>query len=94
VKCPKCVEEGKKSKIQIGATRRTAMGVHKYYDEDGNFHLHDPNTSTTFCTCSNGHNFQIEEKDFCPLCGTGSESLEYSLDGKKMVLFRIRTEVK
>lgn len=55
MKCPECEKEGKKSCVYIGGTFVTLMSVFSYYDEDGNHHTHNPNTSTTNYSCSNGH---------------------------------------
>jgi len=55
MKCPQCQQEGKKSIITIGFSTTTLMSTHAYYDEDGKYHFHNPNITTTEYSCSNGH---------------------------------------
>jgi len=56
MKCPKCVAEGKRSKVYIGVSTSTLVFAAAYYDEDGNFvQPPDPNTHTTQYECTNGH---------------------------------------
>ena len=59
MKCPKCEEEGKRSKVYVGGSSSTLLGWTPYYDEDGNYHNNDPNRITTNYSCSEGHNFMI-----------------------------------
>jgi hypothetical protein len=66
--CPKCKEEGKRSTVQPGFSSTTAMGYAPYYDEEGRFHRHDPNVTTTEYTCSNGHTWKDKTKPSCH-CG-------------------------
>jgi hypothetical protein len=56
--CPECQKEGQRSKVYIGATSVTLMAVHRYYDEDGDLHVDDPNKMTTTYSCSNGHQWR------------------------------------
>ena len=56
--CPGCKEQGLKSKIYVGASTTTLLGFTPFYDEEGNYHCHDPNTITTSYSCSNGHRWQ------------------------------------
>jgi hypothetical protein len=55
MRCPECVNEGKKSKVYIGNTEATLLFFYPYYDEDGKFHMNDPNQYTTNYRCNNGH---------------------------------------
>lgn len=58
MKCPKCVEEGKKSTVQPGVSSCTLMSYSGYYNKEGTYvNVPDPNTHYTDCTCSNGHKF-------------------------------------
>lgn len=57
MKCEKCVEQGLRSTIHIGASTSTLIAVSSYYDEDGNYRLDDPNVTTTGYSCSNGHHW-------------------------------------
>jgi hypothetical protein len=54
MKCPRCVEQGLRSKIYPGASMSTGMASNPYFDEDGNYHNDDPNIRTSYC-CSEGH---------------------------------------
>ena len=66
MKCPKCLEENKKSTVQINNTMSTDVYNTPYYDEDGIYHHHDTNIYTTHCRCSNNHEFVINERRACP----------------------------
>lgn len=66
--CPECKEQGLKSKVYIGASTATLMGVTRFYDGEGNHHCHDPNTTTTSYVCTNGHMWQGRSQDKC-WCG-------------------------
>ncbi len=71
MKCPFCEQEGKKSKVTIGPGGSTLMGYSVFYDEDGQFHNHDPNTHSVQYACSNGHRFVDKEIRGCPSCNYG-----------------------
>lgn len=66
MKCPKCVEEGKKSTLHGGHGMVTALYCPSYYDEEGVYHHHDMNTTTSSYHCSNGHKMIIRTKPSCP----------------------------
>ena len=67
VKCQECVDSGQRSKVYGGdICSRTLMGYHSYYDEDGARHSHDPNISSYFFRCSNGHTWQKKVTTPCP----------------------------
>lgn len=66
MKCPVCVKLGMKSTLQGGPGTVTAMYCPPYYDEDGNYHNHDNNTTTSGFKCSNGHSFVTEGHGACP----------------------------
>ena len=59
MKCPQCVEEGKRSRVVPGMSARTCMyALPGYYDEDGKWVPgKDPNTTITQYSCSEGHSF-------------------------------------
>jgi len=66
--CPTCREEGKKSYVySVGATT-TLMYCQPYYDEDGQYHHHDSNTTTYSYRCSNGHEWREKTSGSC-WCG-------------------------
>ena len=62
MKCPKCGELGLKSRVQSKGGTSTLLGTNGWYDEDGNYHYHDGNTTTTVFFCSEGHTFVIRKK--------------------------------
>lgn len=66
--CKQCQERGLKSRVYAGATGTTTMYCTSFYDEEGNYHRHDTNTSTTSYTCSNGHAWTETETPTCQ-CG-------------------------
>ncbi|PWU07235.1 MAG: hypothetical protein C5B43_00645 [Verrucomicrobia bacterium] len=68
MKCPECIKEGKKSTLNIGGMSVTAAGYRNYYDEDGDYHHHDPNKHKTYYSCSNGHIFYKEYYTPCNSC--------------------------
>lgn len=72
--CPKCKEEGKKSTVQSFGTMTTLLGYAIYYDEEGKYHDHDPNTHTTEYRCSNGHDILVSRKSQCPNCDYGKDT--------------------
>jgi len=75
MKCPGCQLSGDTSKVYINGTTKTLMGWRPYYDEDGNYHSHDPNRATTGYSCSNGHEWSITSTPSCPNteCSYGDE---------------------
>ena len=71
MKCPECVKQDLKSKVNVPSyCIRTAMCVDQYYDEDGKYHSHDMNTTSSQYTCSNGHAWTKISKGSC-WCGWG-----------------------
>ncbi len=71
--CEECKSEVLKSKVYEGITTCTDMYCQPYYDENGKYHHHDLNTSTTFYTCSNGHKWTKSQKPVWTCC----ENKEY-----------------
>lgn len=55
MKCPTCEAQGTRSIVYVGPSSSTCMSGSVYYDEDGRYHQHDPNTHTTAYNCSLGH---------------------------------------
>jgi hypothetical protein len=66
--CPQCREAGKKSRVYVGGNYTTCMYSPPFYDEEGRYHNHDPNSTTTDYTCSNGQSWQSVGKTGC-WCG-------------------------
>ena len=69
MKCPTCVEEGKRSIINApGYGMTTAAFYQPYYDEDGKYHHHDGNITTMEYSCSEGHSWTDKRSGTC-WCG-------------------------
>lgn len=73
MKCQQCVEMGQKSQVYLGISSSTLMGWTPYFDEDGQYHSHDPNWTTTGYRCSEGHNWQKSSQKPCLNCLYGRE---------------------
>jgi hypothetical protein len=70
MKCPKCEAEGLKSVMRArGPSMRTLAHYPGFYDEDGAFHKHDRNISTSNYVCSNGHRLTSRSYSRCPAEG-------------------------
>ena len=67
-RCGLCMVDNKKSKIEIGPSHMTQMGIKRFYDEEGWYHVHDPNIETTNYYCSNGHEWTEQNQNKC-WCG-------------------------
>lgn len=65
MKCPRCIEESQKSKVYVGISTSTLLHSPPFYDEEGRFHYHDPNTTTTHYSCSNDHDWQESACNKC-----------------------------
>lgn len=66
--CPHCKMEGKKSTVMSLGARTTLVNYTPYWDEEGNYHNHDGNTTTHEYKCSEGH-FWIETDTGSCWCG-------------------------
>jgi hypothetical protein len=58
-KCPICQKQHLKSKVYMEGCTTTLIAGIPYYDEEGNYHINDPNITSCFGRCSNGHTFTI-----------------------------------
>lgn len=67
--CPVCKQDGQKSIVVIGGSTATLMGVHRFFDERGHYHYHDPNQIQTSYSCSRGHSWVITHFNTCPAAG-------------------------
>jgi len=68
--CPVCMDEGRRSVLQLKGCTETLMGVAVYYDQGGRYHIHNPNRRTTKYVCSRGHYVYCEEEE-SPRCPAG-----------------------
>lgn len=64
--CPNCGEPA----AERGPSSRTMMSVSRGYDDDGEYHVHDPNVTKTNLTCEKGHSW-VKKKPSrsCPARG-------------------------
>lgn len=69
MKCPTCVASGERSTVTPGYSVVTAMFANSFYDEDGQYHRHDPNSRTTSFGCSNGHEWADSTFPKCRIGG-------------------------
>ena len=66
--CPECKKQGLKSFVYPGMIMTTCMYYTPFYDEEGKYHHHDSNITTTHFSCSNGHNWSEKSGGSC-WCG-------------------------
>lgn len=70
MKCPVCAASGLKSTIRMaGHGVRTSMFTHRFYDDDGRHHFHDPNQTAWGARCSNGHRLTHIRSNRCGVDG-------------------------
>lgn len=67
--CPECAINDTKSTVHGGGCTSTCMGYDTFYDEDGRYHRHDPNTVSTSYQCSQGHKWTEARKSKCHIDG-------------------------
>lgn len=73
MRCPECEAEGTYSVVYDGPRWVTAMCVERYWDEDGRYHLHNPNTVAVSYECSQGHRWTAKDPAGVCWCGWGGE---------------------
>lgn len=66
MRCPQCVESGERSCVYPRETTSTLRMHGRFYDEDGVFHHHDPNWTSTEFSCSHGHRWATRWRAACP----------------------------
>jgi hypothetical protein len=76
--CPVCQAQNLKSYLITEGTSSTLMGYPSYYDEKGKYHHHDDNAKTTYCKCSNGHEFSYRYENSCS-CGWKGKEEKYTV---------------
>ena len=71
---PKCPEDGcTATRIYPGMSSATLISSQPYW-EDGKYHYHDLNTTTTNYGCGAGHSWTVKSKASCPSCGFPQEA--------------------
>ena len=66
--CEACKNSGQISKVFPCGETQTLIGYKPYYDEDGKYHNHNPNSTRTYYKCSNGHAW-TDVKPYSCWCG-------------------------
>lgn len=66
MKCPHCVREEKKSTLSVQKASPIEGRVSRYWDEEGNLHVHDDTVYRDVFQCSSGHTWMTEQKSRCP----------------------------
>ena len=76
---PVDVDNGQFEELKL---KPSSLVKEMFYDEEGDYHDHDPNTRSCFYTCSNGHQFWTKSKAPCPNTecdfGTAPETVEFA----------------
>ena len=65
--CPVCQENNQTSKVTELTSSVTTSYSSPFYDEEGNYHNHDSNKTTTNYQCSNGHSFKVVKRRGCTI---------------------------
>ena len=75
MKCPQCEVAGERSRVYpAGEVVAMGMGANDYYDEDGIYHHHDPNSTNKTYSCSKGHRWGWQYWQRCPAdCGYNAD---------------------
>jgi hypothetical protein len=66
MRCPSCVKDEMTSELHVKRVEPVAGTLQRYYDPDGNLHVHDETIYRDVFTCSNGHNWMVAQKSRCP----------------------------
>lgn len=69
--CTECQREGKTSHVYPRGGYVTLLYCQPFYDENGRYHNHDSNMTTSAYECSNGHSWQTKRGGSC-WCGWSS----------------------
>lgn len=86
MKCPVCIQEGKKSTLRDTGGTCTLASCAPFYDEEGKHHYHDHNTTTLNYSCSNGHSYTVSKRGSC-WCGWNANQVPVvrTTDGRTIV---------
>lgn len=68
MKCPECERTGQRSKLYMPELYASTLmgGSRRYYDEDGQLHYHEVNSSRGQAHCSDGHILVVTRSTKCP----------------------------
>jgi len=67
--CEECKKEGLESRVYTGMCSKLMAYYEPFYDENGQYHLHDANVKTQHYYCSNEHEWREKSMKSCPTCG-------------------------
>lgn len=69
MKCPTCVNQNKTSKIFLSKPQlqKPDGDIEHYYDEDGNYHIHDETMVVQTYSCTNNHSWSVKSFHKCPV---------------------------
>ena len=59
MRCPKCVKEGKKSRVYVFTPKLNLLFQQPYYDENGDYVSQEVKARTEY-SCSRGHSWEQE----------------------------------
>ena len=68
--CPIC----KNSNVIVISGMITSAYCIPFYDENGNYHIHDGNISTIEYECSKHHRWKVSQTGKCGICDFGKNS--------------------
>jgi len=87
MKCVECVRLGLKSTLHGTGGYSTLLNHDRFYDEEGALHIHDPNSTRSEMTCSNGHKLRMVTFDSCRRCSYrgGEDVMELVAQGNVAV---------
>lgn len=63
--CEQCKTYGQKSTVRNEGGSCTSMGIDRFYDEEGAYHVHDPNVMRMSYRCSRGHHWEQRVEAAC-----------------------------
>jgi len=72
MRCPHCIKEDRASELHVKKADPIAGAVSRFWDKDGNLHVHDETVYRDVFSCTNGHAWMVEQKSRCP-CQIGCE---------------------
>ena len=83
MRCPTCVETGRRSRVAAGVTTSTSVFCQPFFDEDGRRHVHDTNVHATRHVCTRGHSFEVTERGHCWCGWSGGLTTTETLEGEQ-----------
>lgn len=72
MKCPKCTNPCIIYPMNSGMTMSASR---PYYDHNGSYHNHDPNSTTSTYVCEYGHQWSIKTYNKCSCGWSGGETI-------------------